>query len=89
MPQCGMNSNNTAQANIETPKGTHHAKQNIGTELWDMRDLAAHLKLCNRSTRSLVKKGLIPTIKLTGKALRFNPRAVEAALQKLTVGGAA
>lgn len=56
--------------------------------LWTMSDLQRHLGLCNRSTRTLVRRGLIPTIRLSGKALRFNPAKVQAALERLTTGDA-
>ena len=76
--------------NHETPQGTYTSLITPRPEsLWTLRDLRARLNLCDRATRNLVKKGLIPSIRLSGKALRFNPVQVEKALAKLTVGGAA
>lgn len=49
--------------------------------------IAEMLGVCTRTIRNLTAKGLIPTVKLTGKIVRYPRAGVEAALQKLTVGG--
>jgi excisionase family DNA binding protein len=44
------------------------------------------LGVTGRTIRNLAAKGLIPSIRLTGKLVRYERSAVEKALQKLTVG---
>jgi predicted site-specific integrase-resolvase len=45
-------------------------------------------RLPKRTARDLIRKGLLPVTKVTAKTFIFNRAAVEAALAKLTIGGA-
>jgi excisionase family DNA binding protein len=55
-----------------------------GISLLTEHELAAHLKICRRQLYNWRIAGLIPYLKL-GKAVRFRPSDVQAALEKFTI----
>jgi hypothetical protein len=50
----------------------------------DVRDLA---QIPVRKIRALVKAGILPAIKISPRCLRFDPQALEAALEALKTEG--
>ena len=49
-------------------------------------ELAAMLSVTKRTLRNLTAKGLIPTVKITAKIVRYPRAAIISSLEKLTVG---
>lgn len=58
-------------------------KQNM-----NLPEFLEEYRLPKRTARDLIRKGLLPVTKVTAKTFIFNRAAVEAALAKLTIGGA-
>ncbi len=54
----------------------------------NLTEFSEEYRLSKRTIRNLVSRGLLPVARLTAKTFVFDRAAVEAALAKLTIGGA-
>ena len=61
------------------------AHETAETDLLTIDEVAARLRISRRGVERLIARRAIPVLRLTGRTHRFRWRAVEAALDKLTV----
>lgn len=55
-------------------------------ELLNSKQTADLLGITERGLRNLVTRGIIPAIKISGRIVRFRRKAIDQALDRLTVG---
>ena len=69
---------------VEAKSGTPRHADTESIRLLTEQKLAEHLMICRRQLYNWRMAGLIPYLKL-GKAVRFRPADVQAALEKFTI----
>ncbi|RBP42427.1 excisionase family DNA binding protein [Roseimicrobium gellanilyticum] len=55
-------------------------------KLLTIEEVADALALTRRGVESMTKRGVLPVIKLSNRAVRYRPEAVESVLDRLTIG---
>jgi excisionase family DNA binding protein len=61
-------------------KDSHHTTDEAREEFLTARQLAAVLQVSESTVRRLAREGRIPSVRLTPRLIRFNPKAVYRAL---------